>query len=108
MIFIKNIKKMPKRRRYLGLGKHTWVPPVLRRPLEDLFDQEGVDRILMCKRARIHKNRFPKGHLIYVSDIHSGIKIKGYASGCIHEIVVVVKPLEKRDEVRNYIAKKYR
>ncbi len=94
------------KRRKFGLGRHTSIPEGLKDSIEDLANQECVDRIILGRFSPC-RNKFQKGHLKYQMNVPAGIKVNGYTPGGVLQIVVTISPLDQRQRVINYINQMY-
>ena len=97
---------MAERKKRFGMGRCQRIPEGLEDSLEDLYGQAHITRVILGVFHHC-SNKFRKGHLKYQYNTSSGIKLHGYTPSSVIEVFVSIDPLDKRNEVIDYISKNY-
>ena len=84
-------------------GSHKTVHSSLKKPIEELGEIPGVDRVILgpSKGTRHHR---PVGSLKIQSDVPTGIRMVGYSDRGISEFYVITSEIES---VRAEIVKRF-
>ena len=73
----------------------------IRRPLEKLLHQEGVERVVLGP-SHSCRHSHTVGRLEYRRDIDVGILVRGYSGDGVHDLFVYIRP-EKVEDVKEYL-----
>lgn len=86
--------------------KQVYVDGILKKAVNELLKQDGVKKVVLGSYHPC-KHRYPSGSLKHREDIRTGIRVNGYYGRGIQDIIVVISPIEKREDIKNYIKQEY-
>jgi hypothetical protein len=87
-------------------GRHKSMDKDTKRSVKWLLGQPYVKKVVLGVYANC-RHRYSDGHLEVKRELPVGLQVVAYGADGLTKLTVSVEPLEKRDEVKGAIVRRY-
>ena len=88
-------------------GKHTSVDKNLKQNILWIENIPFVSKVILGFSESC-RHKYPPGHIKFKMNVNGGIKVNAYSGKGVTDVFIRINPTDKREEVKNLIAERFK